>query len=44
MMRSSFFVVIYAEFLIIIQYVYGMQLNQGEIFKVIIIILVKLIN
>lgn len=32
MMRSSFFVVIYAEFLIIIQYVYGLQLQKGEIF------------
>lgn len=45
MMRSSVCVVIYAEFLIIIQYVYGIQLHAGVIlFEVIIIILVKLIN
>lgn len=36
MMRSSFFVVLYAEFLVIIQYIYGMHINANEMpFKVI---------
>lgn len=31
MMRSSFFVVIYAEFLLITQYIYGMNINEDEL-------------
>ncbi|KAH8312575.1 hypothetical protein KR044_011541, partial [Drosophila immigrans] len=31
MMRSSFFVVLYAEFLIITQYIYGLNLNESEL-------------
>ncbi|KAH8294787.1 hypothetical protein KR018_002866 [Drosophila ironensis] len=31
MMRSSFFVVLYAEFLLISQYIYGMNINENEL-------------
>lgn len=31
MMRSSFFVVLYAEFLIITQYIYGMNIYENEL-------------
>ncbi|XP_034113348.1 piezo-type mechanosensitive ion channel component [Drosophila albomicans] len=31
MMRSSFFVVLYADFLIIAQYIYGLNLNDSEL-------------